>query len=437
MLGASIISYLPAIDLGASGFGGSPIAKFKIGGLELGQAASLASEVLTFLSQIASNDAAMASSNATFDRRWDDWKLHERLADKELEQFDSQIARVTLAEKELSNHAIQMESAEATDAFMRSKYTNHDLYQWQIGQISRVYFQSYRLAYDLAKRAERSLRFELDVADSSYVNFGYWDSLKTGLLAGERLQYDLRRLETAYLEQDRREFELTKHVSLALVDPLALVKLRQTGRCFFELPEDLFDLDYPGHYFRRIKSVSVSLPSVVGPYTTVSCTLRLLSNSIRTDAANGDNGYPRNIDANGLPADDTRFIENKVPFSAIAASSAQNDGGVFELNFRDDRYLPFEGAGVIGNWALELFTDCPRTIRTPPTQIMGGRCGSLTTARSRTRSCTSDTPRERTQVSSRTARSPICVSTSSTTVLSRPRACSTCAATSPANGAAF
>jgi hypothetical protein len=28
--------------------------------------------------------------------------------------------------------------------------------------------------------------------------FGYWDSLKKGLLAGEKLQYDLRRLETAY-----------------------------------------------------------------------------------------------------------------------------------------------------------------------------------------------------------------------------------------------
>ena len=33
------------------------------------------------------------------------------------------------------------------------------------------------------------------LADSSYINFGYWDSLKKGLLAGEKLQYDLRRLE--------------------------------------------------------------------------------------------------------------------------------------------------------------------------------------------------------------------------------------------------
>ena len=361
-LGASIISYLPAIDLGASGFGGSPIAKFKIGGLELGQAASLASDVLSFLSQIASGDAAMAAAKGGFDRRWDDWKLQESLAGKELDQFDTQIAaaeiRVALAEKEHENHLLQMENAAATDAFMRGKYTSQDLYQWQTGQISGVYLQSYKLAYDLAKRAERGYRFELGVADSSYISFGYWDSLKKGLLAGERLQLDLRRLETAYLEQNRREFELTKHVSLAMLDPLALVQLRETGRCFFSVPEEAFDLDYPGHYFRRIKSVSVSLPSVVGPYTTVSCTLRLVGNSIRISTAKGD-GYARNRDDQGLPADDDRFIQNNIPVRAVAASSAQNDSGVFELSFRDDRYLPFEGAGAISQWSLELFTDTP------------------------------------------------------------------------------
>ncbi|MBE8989894.1 neuraminidase-like domain-containing protein [Nostoc sp. LEGE 12450] len=362
-LGASIISYLPAIDLGASGFGGSPIAKFKIGGLELGQAASLASDVLSVLSQIASNDAAMASSNASFDRRWADWKFQERLAEKELDQVDKSIAaaelRVAITENELKNHIIQIENANATNEFMKSKYTNQELYQWQIGQISGVYFQSYRLAYDLAKWAERCFRFELGLQDSSYVNFGYWDSLKKGLLSGEKLQYDLRRLETAYLEQNRREFELTKHISLTLLDPLALVKLRETGRCFINLPEEIFDLDYPGHYFRRIKSVSLTLPCVVGPYTTISCTLRLLKNSIRINTKNGDNGYPRNTDGDGLPADDDRFIENSIPVKAIAASNAQNDSGMFELSFRDERYLPFEGAGAISDWSIELFSDLP------------------------------------------------------------------------------
>ena len=168
-------------------------------------------------------------------------------------------------------------------------------------------------------------------------------------MAGDRLYHDLKRMEIAYLNQNKREFELTKHISLALLNPLHLVELRETGKCAFDLPEEIFDLDYPGHYFRRIKSVSLTLPCVVGPYTTISCTLRLLKNSIRINATGA--GYARKID------DDARFAENHIPVNAIAASNAQNDSGVFELSFRDERYLPFEGAGAISNWSLELFND--------------------------------------------------------------------------------
>jgi hypothetical protein len=45
--------------------------------------------------------------------------------------------------------------------------------------------------------------------------------------------------------------------------------------------------------------------------------------------------------------------------TSIATSTAQNDGGVFDLNFRDERYLPFEGAGAISKWSLSL----PKEIR--------------------------------------------------------------------------
>jgi hypothetical protein len=354
---------MPTIIIGASGFGGSPHVVVDYGGENVANSASKWAGVFGGLGGILHSGANLMATQASNERRWDDWKFQERLAEKELLQLDKQIAaaelRVAIAERELDNHLLQIENAKATDAFMRSKYTNEELYRWQVGQISGVFFQSYRLAYDLAKRAERCFRFELGLQDSSYINFGYWDSLKKGLLSGEKLQHDLRRLEVAHLDQNRREYELTKHVSLALLDPLALVKLRETGRCFVSLPEEIFDLDYPGHYFRRIKSVSLTLPCVVGPYTTISCTLRLLKNSIRVSTAEGDNGYRRNTDEQNLPSDDSRFVENNIPVKAIAASHAQNDSGVFELSFRDERYLPFEGAGAVSDWSLELFSDPP------------------------------------------------------------------------------
>jgi len=358
-LAASIISLLPDIDLGASGFGGTPLATFKIGGINLGQASKLASDILNFLSLRAKNDAAMASINGSHERRWDDWKHQEDLADQEINQTEEQInaaeIRIKIAEKELSNQELQMKNSKEVDDFMKSKYTNKDLYQWMVGQISQVYFKSYQLAYDLAKKAERCYRFELGLPSSDFIKFGYWDSLKKGLLSGEKLQYDLRRLEASYMEKDKRELELTKHISLAMLDPIALIKMRETGKCFFSLPEEIFDLDYPGHYFRRIKSVSISLPCVAGPHTTIACTLRMLNNHIRVETGLAD-GYSHNNEE-GIWVNDSRFVQNNISIKAIATSNGQNDSGVFELSFNDVRYLPFENAGVISDWTIDLFND--------------------------------------------------------------------------------
>ena len=45
--------------------------------------------------------------------------------------------------------------------------------------------------------------------------------------------------------------------------------------------------------------------------------------------------------------------------SSRCCSAAQDDPAVFNLNFEDERYLPLEGSGVIGTYALEL----PQTLR--------------------------------------------------------------------------
>ena len=189
--------------------------------------------------------------------RANEWALQSNLAAKEIMQIDKQITAADIREKianqELSNHLKQIENAQQIEDFMRSKYTNQELYSWMVGQVSAVYFNSYQLAYDVAKRAETAYRFELGLDDSNFIQFGYWDSLKRGLLAGERLYQDIKRMEVAYIDQNQREYEITKHVSILQLDPLALAQLKQTGECFISIPEALFDLDFPGHYLRRIK----------------------------------------------------------------------------------------------------------------------------------------------------------------------------------------
>jgi hypothetical protein len=132
------------------------------------------------------------------------------------------------------------------------------------------------------------------------------------------------------------------------------LELRETGTCEFSVPELLFDLDFPGHYYRQIKSVRLTIPCVTGPFSSVNAKLTLLNNRTRKTAKDTEpDMYPYSLsNSDG----DDRFLENLVGIQSIATSSAQNDAGLFELNFRDERFLPFEGAGAISRWRLELPT---------------------------------------------------------------------------------
>lgn len=293
----------------------------------------------------------MASIMAGYQRRQDDWTLQADIAQKDIQGLERQILgaeiRVAVAEKELDTLKLQIEQSKETEEFLRDKYTNAQLYQWMTGQLSSLYFESYKLAYDLAKRAERAWQFELAQPDRSFIQFGYWDGLKKGLLSGERLHHDLKRMDVAYLDDHRREYELTHHASLRKLDPIALLRLRRDGECIVRVPEAWFDLDSPGHYLRRIRAVALSIPAVVGPYVPVRCTLTLLRSSTRVSPNVGP-GYAR------TSVTDPRFRDDIVGLQSIVTSRAEEDSGLFETNLRDERYLPFEGAGADSEWRLEL-----------------------------------------------------------------------------------
>ena len=95
--------------------------------------------------------------------------------------------------------------------------------------------------------------------------------------------------------------------------------------------------------------MSLTIPCVTGPYTSVNCTLTLFNSKIRIDtAASSPQDY----------ASDAHFITNYPATQSVATSTAQNDSGMFEVNFRDERYLPFEGAGLISTWRIDMPIDC-------------------------------------------------------------------------------
>jgi hypothetical protein len=86
----------------------------------------------------------------------------------------------------------------------------------------------------------------------------------------------------------------------------------------------------------------------------VNCSLRLLKNTVRISTALKPGDQYEHENDEGVWIDDDRFRTTYVPVTSIATSTGQNDSGMFEFNFRDERYLPFEGAGAISDWMIEL-----------------------------------------------------------------------------------
>lgn len=351
---------VPDFLAGVAGFGGTATALVQDGGHNAGDSANNAVKTLSAIATGLDKTAALAATTAGYARRSDEWQYQLNLATNEMTQVQSQISgattRLTIANQDVQNQQLLINNANDINSFLLNKYTNEQLYSWMVTQISNVYFTGYQLTYTMAKRTEVCWQFELGQSESSYIHYGYWNSLKSGLLSGEQMMNDINQMEMDYLRLNAREFELTKNISLAQFDPVALLQLKTTGECFINLPEELFDMDYPGHYFRRIKTVSITIPCVAGPYTTVSCTLTITTNSIRiSNDASGK--YPRKTTASGQPANDSRFGDNAGITASIATSSALNDNGLFQLNFNDERYLPFEFSGAISSWYIQMPRD--------------------------------------------------------------------------------
>jgi len=356
----SALSFVPQFNANVKPLGIGATTGF--GGIQLSRIMSLNASHLNIGAEWTTYEAGKSAKMGSYARREQEWKYQSNLAAGEITQIYKQLRaaqiREAIAEQELKNHQQQIRHAEDIEHFLSSeknssghkKISTQAFYTWMKREVKGLYAQCFQFAFDIAKKAERALQHELGNSELSYLQFGYLAG-KEGLLAGEKLYLDIKRMEMAYHDLNQREYELTKHVSLLQVDPIALLHLRATGRCTVVLPEELFDMDGPGHYFRRIKTVALSIPCVTGPYTSVNCTLTLLKSSIRKSPLLRDGVYARE------GAEDDRFSDHFGSLQSIVTSTGQNDSGLFETNLRDERKLPFEWSGAPSEWQLELPAD--------------------------------------------------------------------------------
>jgi hypothetical protein len=355
---------VPDFWFGVAGMMGTPLQFQQLPvGNKLAAGFATAARILNALADIAGTGASLSLTEGGWDRREQEWRHQVEIIGIEIEQIERQLLaadrRRDIALRELNSHQRQLEHSMELQDFLRDKFTNHELYLHLQKETSALHYQAYELALHAAREAQRAFNFELGHRSSNFLPREAWDDLREGLLAGERLELAVRQMERSHLDTNCREYEITKHISLRLHFPLAFLALQTTGYCEIEVPEWMFDLDYPGHYMRRIKNVRITAPAVVGPYTGVHCRMTLLSSVTRVDPRLVEPPEPccetdeLHDGYQPLP-DDTRIVRLYAATEAIATSNAQNDPGLFELSFRDERYLPFEYSGAVSRWRIEL-----------------------------------------------------------------------------------
>jgi hypothetical protein len=329
-----------------------------IGGGNFSSALQASSAVVRNAATGLLEEGSRASRKATLTSQLQERRKQANSLGREIKMVDKEIdiqnTRIRAAQQEMDMQQATLDHTAQTEAWLRTKYTNEQLYGWMEKTLRSLHASAYEVAAAAAQRAEAALAFEqgrdLNLLRRGAQTSGSWQGV--GLLAADHLYQDLKRLETSSLDTPPHDFEIAKAISLRQTNPKALLRLRLTGSTTFSLPELLYDADFPGHYMRRIRSVSVSIPAVLGAHTGINATLTLLSHRYRTSAgANAASG------AEYASADRAAFRTDNIPLSAIAVSRGAHDAGVFDAvdpTASGSRYGPFEGAGAVSTWRLEL-----------------------------------------------------------------------------------
>ena len=316
---------------------GSPF-EFNYGGKQLGDSGRAWGDGLRSLSGLASSMAAASGDQAAYLRRMEGWNYQLSLLQYDKQDLAQRIIinkiRQKGAERALEIHEREKTYQDEVYNFMKDRFGNEQLYTWLANEQQQLYRQYYKMAMEYARMAEAAYQSERD--NQFFIQGNNWNSQYAGLMAGQQLMLQLDQMEQAYLKGATRKMEVVQNFSLRLVNPQQLLTLQQTGSCSIDLPKVLFDLAYPGQYNRRLHTVTVTIPSVTGPYTNINAILSLVKSEVHK-TLNG-----------------TAQAVNLGRNNSIALSSGENDGGLLFSDLHNNKYLPFEGAGAISEWRLEL-----------------------------------------------------------------------------------
>lgn len=284
--------------------------------------------------------ATISEITANYQRRKEDWLLQRDLADKDIIQSESQTeslkAQIAMQHKQITLAEEESANAQAVYDLQSSRFTGQVLYNWMVSRLSTLYYQLYDATIPVCIQAREALKRELgnNRADGVF-STPVWNDLYQGLLAGEGLTTELQKLENVWIQNSANGLEATRTVSLAMLRNEesgslsaaignvlggiseadgAIGQLKLDDSHIFSAVLDMSVLQLTSDYGLTsssknlfIKSIAVTLPTLLGPYQDIAATLSDNKGSVAT------------------------------------LSHGMQDAGRFVVNFDDSRFLPFEG----------------------------------------------------------------------------------------------
>jgi hypothetical protein len=311
---------------------------------------------------------------AEYERRSQGWELEIRLAELELQLIDQQLVEQDLLIKraQVSLDEIRAQRACQEEAYvaMTTGFTIIPTYNWLVARLTTLYAPAYDAVLSLCLATEAAWRYEIgDYRRGSFIRTSAWNDSFRGMLAGESLQLDLQEMHTAYAQNNERRMNIKKTFSLrerrGIKDDagwLDLVKSLTTTALNVELKASDYDRNYPGHYLRQLKHISVSFKMTANGDDTLQEICAVLTQTSSSTLVNPDIEGAKYLYAKDGSKPTASVKSNFRARQQIALSSTVADDGrgvgkedwLCELMFDDGRYLPFEGTGAISNWTLEF-----------------------------------------------------------------------------------
>ena len=344
---ASAMYSIPDLDAGGivNAFGGIDFHMAAYGGRKLGEAAITMAE--SYLSKAMEREAAALQQKAKGEEKKATEKetFEESVATNEIDQTEKSIIVNTIRqeqnEKEQELFEKELERDEEEYEFLCDKFTNKDLHEWLVKQMTKLSKTLCKLTTKVAKMAEKCYHFEIGDTDmgnaKTFISNSYWDGAYSGLLSADRLIADLHTMEVAYLENDKREQEITWPINLRKIKNIAddaddALILSTLSNCSFDI--DSSDIcSKLGISFCRIRDVRLRVVAPGFPGLALNAKLTLESNTLKY---NGNE------------------IQNRIGICTFATGMANSDCGKFDFNFKTEKYTSFEGAGLDSSWNLTI-----------------------------------------------------------------------------------